>query len=623
MVEAEEALAHALTQQTHATEAEAQAIVAEAGASEAMQPLRDAEAQAAASVARLKAEQDNLEREAERAKTRAAELRQRQQQICDDLDRERAQIRTAKDALEDLAKERQKLVDTEAASETDRNGLETQLSEFSDQATAAEDALNQILQAAIADREQRNALAERLGEYEKRRGQAAQRLSAVEDDLGVLEGNWSDDGELDNLKQTLAEKETECSDLGAKLAAAREKAEAAKQVCQEKRDACRTAELTASQLQTEVDTLSAILLPNQDQRFQPVLDALVVEPGYELAAAAALGDDVEASLDQDAPLAWHVVEPVGSDPKLPTGVERLAERVAAPDALARRLAQVGVVVSADAQRLAAKLKPGQRLVSKDGDLWRWDGLVSLAEAPTAAAQRLQQKNRLKDLRGAAQEANEAAKTLQSADQTAQAELSVLEAAVKTLQDRLQQAQSDLHDTQRKLSECEQRTQAQHHRHTALTTARDDIKAQLRELDQSRADIAEQMSALKGEGHYEPIIVERRTDLGAVRAALVEAKSSLAALERERLLRSDRLNAMTSERRRLEAALTNGAAQIDRLDERNTQTAIELRECEAVPGRLADDRQRLADMLVASEQERQLASDRLAIAENELRACAQH
>ena len=47
----------------------------------------------------------------------------------------------------------------------------------------------------------------------------------------------------------------------------------------------------------------------------------------------------------------------------------------APPQLARRLAQIGIVVAADAERLSKMLAPGQRLVSRDGALWRWDGMV--------------------------------------------------------------------------------------------------------------------------------------------------------------------------------------------------------------------------------------------------------
>src|SRR5262249_13691297 len=43
------------------------------------------------------------------------------------------------------------------------------------------------------------------------------------------------------------------------------------------------------------------------------------------------------------------------------------------------------------------LKPGQRLVSREGDLWRWDGFAAAAHAPTGAARRLAERGRLQML----------------------------------------------------------------------------------------------------------------------------------------------------------------------------------------------------------------------------------
>ena len=43
------------------------------------------------------------------------------------------------------------------------------------------------------------------------------------------------------------------------------------------------------------------------------------------------------------------------------------------------------------------LKPGQRLVSREGDLWRWDGFTVAADAPTGAARRLAERNRLQTI----------------------------------------------------------------------------------------------------------------------------------------------------------------------------------------------------------------------------------
>src|SRR5690606_18522401 len=69
---------------------------------------------------------------------------------------------------------------------------------------------------------------------------------------------------------------------------------------------------------------------------------------------------------------------------------------------------------ADGPRLRRELKVGQRLVSARGALWRWDGLTASADAPTAAALRLQQKNRLAELET---EATEATRRVRAAEET--------------------------------------------------------------------------------------------------------------------------------------------------------------------------------------------------------------
>ncbi len=143
------------------------------------------------------------------------------------------------------------------------------------------------------------------------------------------------------------------------------------------------------------------------REFPPVVDAITVARGYEAALGAALGDDLDAPVDEAAPAHWSLLPGVGADPALPDGVEPLAARVTAPPALARRLAQIGVVDRAEGERLMALLEVGQRLVSREGDLWRWDGFVAAAEAPTPAARRLAEKNRLGDLEREAEAARAA------------------------------------------------------------------------------------------------------------------------------------------------------------------------------------------------------------------------
>ena len=118
---------------------------------------------------------------------------------------------------------------------------------------------------------------------------------------------------------------------------------------------------------------------------------------------------------------------------MPEGVESLAVHVEAPAALARRLAQIGVVTREEGQRLCALLKPGQRLVSREGDFWRWDGFVAAAEAPTPAARRLAEKNRLGDLKREAEAARQAAE--EAKFEASQAQSALREAAAREAEAR--------------------------------------------------------------------------------------------------------------------------------------------------------------------------------------------
>src|SRR5207245_739335 len=132
----------------------------------------------------------------------------------------------------------------------------------------------------------------------------------------------------------------------------------------------------------------------------PLLTALRVAPGFEAAIGAAFGDELLAPLagskGAGAVRFWADLGGNQHDgAALPEGVRSLAEAVNAPAALARSLAQAGWVENEEAGRnLQPNLMPGQRLVDRDGRLWRWDGFVSIGSAPSPAAEQLRYGNRL-------------------------------------------------------------------------------------------------------------------------------------------------------------------------------------------------------------------------------------
>ena len=65
------------------------------------------------------------------------------------------------------------------------------------------------------------------------------------------------------------------------------------------------AEREAQRLSAEAKALSDLLHPEGQGLWPPLVDAVTVQPGYEAALAAALGDDLQAPLDEAAPHHWR------------------------------------------------------------------------------------------------------------------------------------------------------------------------------------------------------------------------------------------------------------------------------------------------------------------------------
>jgi len=123
-----------------------------------------------------------------------------------------------------------------------------------------------------------------------------------------------------------------------------------------------------------------------------VIAKLTAEPGYEHALAAALGEDLDAAIGGEGARRWEGSDSDAGDPLLPEGLDSLADHAEAPRELQRRLAQIAVVEEDGGQPLHV----GQRLVTRDGRLRRWDGFVATGGG-AAAAERLIRANRLAEL----------------------------------------------------------------------------------------------------------------------------------------------------------------------------------------------------------------------------------
>ena len=400
-----------LLEVTERTRAQAEAARLQALAAAALPPLREEEARRGAALHRIALAREALEAEEKRAKEREAELDRRIAQFAGDLQREESLIADAAGVMDRLAAEEAALAEQGARADEDAVQAREAEQDAERRLASAESTLAEAQAAASDLAARRRALLVTLEEEGRRLTRLEAEYSGIERERGALSAAGFEETEHAARAQVLAEAAEALAAAESETLAAEERHAEAREVEAQRRGPLAEAERAAQRLETEARTVAGLLGSEASGPWPRAVDAVSVARGYEAALGAALGDDLEASVDEAAPAHWSLIASADEDPALPVGADPLAGRVSAPPALARRLAQVGVVARAEGKRLAHELKPGQRLVSLEGDLWRWDGFVSAAEAPTAAARRLVEKNRLGDLEREAEAARQAAAAL--------------------------------------------------------------------------------------------------------------------------------------------------------------------------------------------------------------------
>jgi chromosome segregation protein len=615
--QAETAFRTALGLVAQETKAEGEALRQQAEAAEKLQPLRDEEAARAAVLHRLSVERDALEREEARAKARQAELETRLAQASRDLAREEEHIAEAETMLRGLGEEARRL---EAASA--RDVQEPQLREAAAAAAGALAAAESAFSVATEDlaraRAERRRIETEQAELETRIEQLERQAGDIAEALATLEAASGGEGDLPTLNAELNRVSQLVETVEGELAAAEAAEDEAQASEASFRAAAAGAKLQVQELQTELATLLKLLRPAQKELWAPIVEAIRVSGGHEQALGAALGEDLDAAADEAAPTHWRLT-PGEGDPRLPMGALPLSQFVTAPPALERRLAQIGVVDRSEGKALQAHLKPGQRLVSREGDLWRWDGYTVTAGAASAAGARLVERSRLEALQTEAQAA-EARSSLSEADLAAATSAAQAAAeATKVLRLSVRQARDELGRTRDAIARVEHESLAQSKQLGALAEARSRTALS---LEEARAALARAGSAA---AELVPLItleqaLERARDHAAEkRSAHARAEAAVQGFEREVRLRQDRLEAIRAEDELWRNRIAKAREQIETLRARAAETRADLDTLANLPAEIEQRRGRLLDAIAAAERERAVAADDLAVAETELKA----
>ncbi|MEQ6249099.1 chromosome segregation protein SMC [Sulfitobacter sp. HNIBRBA3233] len=608
---------------TAAAQAEAQVretAKAREAAEAALPALREEDAIAAAVVQRLVVQRDTIADQENRARQLIETLTGRIAQLSRDIDREAGLNADAEDTI--------KRLDWEAT-------------ELAKAGEGHEDALEAAAEAAREAATVLQSREEALGQHTEDVARLAARYGSAE---RLLQDNRKTEAraqsEADRARAAMAESDAALARAGqdhaaaeaaeAAAAQAATDADAALVAAEEARAETQTREADAraerSEAEGEMNALRAEtaalakLLERDTAEGGQILDRLQVEHGFEKALGAALADDLRApEVDADGPSGWSVL-PAYSDPQpLPGGVTPLTAHVSCPDVLSRRMSQIGLVDADDGPRLQASLRPGQRLVSPEGDLWRWDGFRAWAEdAPSAAALRLQQLNRLETLKQALEQASQRAEGARAAHETLTRDLATRAEADKRARETRRDADRAVADAGRALSRAEAERNLAAGRLESLGLA---VKRHEEEAMEARARVLEAERALAELGDLDAAraaVEDVRMTVEAARITMMSRRSAHDELRREGQARLKRSQEVTKElsgwRHRLETATTRSAELIERRD----TSQAELEEAKAAPEEIAARRAELSAEIARSEGRRAQAADALSTAEAALR-----
>jgi chromosome segregation protein len=614
---AEEALTVAATTVADCTERAAQASTAQADAATVLPPLRQTEAEKSAALHRLIVEREALDAEEARARELAQGLRQRIAQTGQDIEREEALDRDAESALGTLSGEADELTQAGERAASDLQDAEALSAALNETLAEAE----RMLERLTAELAEWNA---GKASHERAREVASALLETSTQQLGEAEARLelAMAGALDTPDVQLAQSATEQarSLAGAAreaLTAARAALDDAVRAEAEARTPLEAAEREVQALSAEAKALSDLLRPEGQDLWPPLVDAVAVQPGYEAALAAALGDDLQAPLDEAAPHHWRDLGAFDTTLPLPVGAKPLKDFVLAPSALDRRLGMTGVVFPDQGAVLQAHLQPGQRLVSPRGDLWRWDGFAASADAPSQAAARLTQRNRLaaleadivraKEERAAAFAHYGAAKD--AADAARQAALLAEQDDRKT-ERSLIEAQDDAARTARAAAERASRLASLEAEIRRLTAARDAARDAERQAVEALAELGDGQVLMQA-------AAEARQQAADARGASSEARAAVDGLKRDGEARQRRLAAVAEESARWQSRRDAAHSHIDELGRRAADLAEQLAAAESIPEAIAEKRNALLDAIGLAEAARAEAGDARAAAETAL------
>ena len=616
VAQATEALNTAKADVERLTREVATAETARLQAGEGLGALREAEALAGAKLGQARIALARLEAEHKAAADAKSRLEAEAARLIEDMEREQAAIGEAQLALETTRTELAALPVMDASENTQKEAAareaveaaRTRLRQAEDAADGVQQELSEARARQHAARSAREAAEKRVAGLEAQDRQISSDLAALPDVSSLQTA--ARDAEARESDAELALQDAERAQEGAEAALAEaQDAEAAAE------PAYSEAKTVLGALEAEIAGLQRLLKPSEGPSAPPVIGEIRTQDGYEKAVAAALGDDLQASTDRAAALHWAGSSASGES--LPAGCAPLSNFVEAPAQLTARLAQCGIASPQDGERLAAHLKPGQRLVSLEGHLWRWDGFVRTPNAPVSAAERLAQQARLEAALSELPELQAKLAAANTAREELKAERIDAETFLRGERAKVAPAGQALNAVRKAAAEARQALERASVKHDSVREAATRIRGDLALARETLATT----DPVQAEGGFEALEERLQTARAAVQAsreAETEARGRLTDLTHGREQAEKRRAGLERDLQTWTSRKASAEARLEKLVARRRDAADQAKASVVDPEAMAAELAGLSAQVERHDSERKSAADTLATRETTLR-----
>lgn len=580
--------------------------------------LRQNEAELAAKLHRITVSRDGLDGEEQRVVETQEKLRALLDQIDQDETREKEAVKDSLATSERLAVEKKILEDEIDGSSGDIEQLAKILQEKQADTLQAELALEELMTSQAERNADRHNFTREIEERREQIQNLEDQEVTVEERLATLEDNNLFTQTLSGAEKNLKSAEQQITKMRLAFNDAEDKRQSIQQMEQEARSLLQACEGKMSRVMAEKEALEEVLSSDFEEEGVPLLEKLSVNKGYETALGAALDSDLDASDNKTSAVHWRDLPPLKEQNNFPRGIETLDQFVKAPSLLKRRLSQIGVVETEEqALAMLKDLQSGQRLVTLTGGVWRWDGLCVSPEAPSGAAIRLAQKNRLKNLDGDYEKKAKEAEAASFKHKKLQDDLNDIKETSRAARDEWRKADEEAIKARRELTEAEKLAARHQSEESALKDRQSHILEDIGDQKVRYRAAIENLENLPETIDLEKEISENRDIVERRRSEFSEARIAHDSHYNQSEMRLNRLEQIKVEHDNWQARIRNVNNHLENLSIRRDEAKNELTALENRPGEIVIERRKLNVLIDEAGEERTAAALKLSEAEEAL------